>query len=95
MNVTLHDQDSRFKYKEEYEKFKLVVSVIIVVLTVISLCIRYRYVVPVTFCRIHSLRCLHSGRSLLGTLLGTLLYDQLTIRPIYSPIGILLCNTFG
>ena len=42
VNVTLHDQDSRFKYKEEYEKFKLVVSVIIVVLTVISLCIRYR-----------------------------------------------------
>ena len=42
VNVTLHDQDARFKYKEEYEKFKLVVSSIIVVLTVISLCIRYR-----------------------------------------------------
>jgi len=44
VNVTLHDQDSRFKYKCEYERFKLLVNAFIVLTTLISVSIRYRFI---------------------------------------------------
>lgn len=35
---------SRFKYKDEYEKFKLILSIIGFALAVINLCVRFRWV---------------------------------------------------
>lgn len=44
VNVTLHDHESRFKYKCEYERFKLVVNAIIVLTTLICVSINFRFV---------------------------------------------------
>ncbi|XP_076363342.1 transmembrane protein 120 homolog [Tachypleus tridentatus] len=42
VNVSLLNKDDRFKYKDEYEQFKLVVTTVILVLSFISIAVYYR-----------------------------------------------------
>lgn len=42
LNVNLMEKDYRLKYKEEYERFKLILNVIILILSVITLFVSYK-----------------------------------------------------
>lgn len=42
IEVNLVDQEKRFRYKEEYEKFKLVVNAVILIVALLDLGLKYR-----------------------------------------------------
>lgn len=42
IGVNLIDQEERFRYKEQYEKFKLVVNALILIVALLDLMFKYR-----------------------------------------------------
>lgn len=44
INATLVDKEEKFQYKEQYEKFKLVVNALILVVALLDVLFSYRYV---------------------------------------------------
>lgn len=44
VNVSILDKEEKFKYKNEYEKFKLILSIIGFLLSLLNFCVRFRFI---------------------------------------------------